>query len=218
MCEPDRRGASAQTIMRGIKTKAEGGGGSGRTQVTPVPASYKYTESTPLQRPLSPCECGRCEGHSRQAFSRRGTLATACPAPSLLCAITTRPPTYARTLQHSHNIQIYKRHEAILFSQRAEEAGAYLGQFLELVGIQKQLLKGSTVAVDLVGDCLEGAVPLVHRLDVAVASPQGNTLQHVLPPGRKVAGKLRRSTSEKGAEIEPRSRGREGRDRRAQLV
>lgn len=58
-------------------------------------------------------------------------------------------------------------------------AVSYLRQLSQLVGIQEQLLQTAVVAVDLIGHRSERAVPLVHRLDVTVAPPQRDTLQHV---------------------------------------
>lgn len=64
---------------------------------------------------------------------------------------------------------------------------AYLGQLFELVGVEEKLLQTPTVAEDLIGDSLQVAMSLVHRLDVAVAAPQGDTLQHGRPPlGRAI--------------------------------
>lgn len=51
-----------------------------------------------------------------------------------------------------------------------------------MVGVEEKLLQAAAVAEHLIGDCLQVAMPLVHRLDVAVAAPQGDTLQHVRPP------------------------------------
>lgn len=58
-----------------------------------------------------------------------------------------------------------------------------------MVGIKEQLFQAATVAEYLIRYCLQVAMPLVHRLDVAVAAPQWNALQHVRPPwGDMVAG------------------------------
>lgn len=58
-------------------------------------------------------------------------------------------------------------------------AVSYLRQLSQLVGVQKQLLQTAVVAVDLIGHRSERAVPLVHRLNMTVAPPQRDTLQHV---------------------------------------
>lgn len=66
-----------------------------------------------------------------------------------------------------------------------------------MVGIEKKLFQAATVAVHLIRDCLQAAMPLVHRLDVAIAAPQGDTLQHLRPPwGDLVAGATEISASE----------------------
>lgn len=66
-----------------------------------------------------------------------------------------------------------------------------------MIGIEEKLFQAAAVAEHLVGDRLQAAVPLVHRLDVAVAAPQGDTLQHVRPPwGDLVAGATEISASE----------------------
>ena len=59
---------------------------------------------------------------------------------------------------------------------------AYLWQLFEFVGIEKQLLQAPAITEYLVGHSLQGAMTLVHRLDVAVTAPQGDTLQHLRPP------------------------------------
>lgn len=59
---------------------------------------------------------------------------------------------------------------------------AYLWQLFELIGIEEKLLQAAAVAEHLIRDRLQVAMPLVHRLDVAVAAPQGDTLQHDRPP------------------------------------
>lgn len=54
-----------------------------------------------------------------------------------------------------------------------------LRQLSQLVGVQEQLLQTAVVAVDLIGHRSERAVSFIHRLDVTVAPPQRDTLQHV---------------------------------------
>lgn len=51
-----------------------------------------------------------------------------------------------------------------------------------MVGIEEKLFQAATVAEYLIRDSVQVAMPLVHRLDVAVAAPQRNALQHVRPP------------------------------------
>lgn len=58
-------------------------------------------------------------------------------------------------------------------------AVSYLRKLSQLVGVQEQLLQTAVVAVDLIGHRSERAVSLVHRLNVTVAPPQRDTLQHV---------------------------------------
>lgn len=65
-----------------------------------------------------------------------------------------------------------------------QKVSTYLRQLFELVGIEEKFLQAAAVAEYLIRDCFQVAVPLVHRLDVAVAAPQGDTLQHVRPPCR----------------------------------
>lgn len=72
--------------------------------------------------------------------------------------------------------------ETSIHTDTLEIFSAYLWQLFELVGIEEKLLQAATVAEYFIRDCLQVAMPLVHRLDVAVAAPQGDTLQHVRPP------------------------------------
>lgn len=60
---------------------------------------------------------------------------------------------------------------------------SYLGQFFELVGIEQELLQAAGVAVDLIGHRVQTAVPLIHRLNVAVTPPERDALEHGGPPG-----------------------------------
>lgn len=60
---------------------------------------------------------------------------------------------------------------------------SYLGQFFELVGIEQELLQAAGVAVDLIGHSVQRAVPLIHRLNVAVTPPERDALEHGGPPG-----------------------------------
>lgn len=62
-----------------------------------------------------------------------------------------------------------------------------------MVGIEEKLFQAATVAEYLIRDRLQAAMSLVHRLDVAVAAPQRDTLQHVRPAGRIWLPVLRRS-------------------------
>lgn len=66
--------------------------------------------------------------------------------------------------------------------KRCGMAGSYLRQLSQLVSIQEQLLQTAAVAVDLIRDRGERAVPLIHGLDVTVTPPQRDTLQH--DPGK----------------------------------
>lgn len=63
------------------------------------------------------------------------------------------------------------------------KGSAYLWELFELVGIKEKFFQAATVAEYLIRDRMQVAMPLVHRLDVAVATPQRNALQHVRPPG-----------------------------------
>ena len=58
--------------------------------------------------------------------------------------------------------------------------GSYLGQVPEVVGIQQKLFKTSCIAEDVFRHCRQGAVSLIHKLDLPVAALQewGQTLEH----------------------------------------
>lgn len=63
---------------------------------------------------------------------------------------------------------------------------SYLGQFSELVGVQQELLQAAGVAVDLIGHGVQGAVPLIHRLHVAVTPPERDALEHGADQGLRI--------------------------------
>ncbi|CAB0000925.1 unnamed protein product, partial [Nesidiocoris tenuis] len=55
----------------------------------------------------------------------------------------------------------------------------YLGQFSDVIGVEQEFFKASGISEDILGDIGQGAVPLVHILNLAIASLEDrNAAEH----------------------------------------